>query len=333
MQPNQQNPYQQPAAPPSPTGYAGSNVPDFLQLDPLPEPKAPRSKKKMVAVVLSILILLGLAGGSVGYWQWQQGEPERQFYATLDSMLQVNHVARVYTVSLNGDELMSGTAKTDLSKPSQPRSHISYETIYADDELTEKAQKLKGEVVVSDSKDFYTRFDAIPDANDAGQVVLHQWYKASIGDNKFVSEVINPNEAINTTFGNVVTGNYDNEKRAQLMEYMKSQRPYRVLERHNEDIDNRPTRAYIVEVDSQKLGKLNKEVAEMLGVAVPFPFNFTSTNDPKKMKMTMWIDNNTGRLVKVIEQYKDTETQNVRVSTVNYSYPDSVTITLPEDAR
>ena len=125
MQPNQPTSY-----PPNPPSQNGSNIPEYLHLEPIVDPniaiQASHNKRNKILLLIGVIILLVL--GAIGLFLYiQQNTPEAKLYQALENTMESNYIVRNYEAKIrNFDKVTTATMtiKTDASNPVSPKSDI-----------------------------------------------------------------------------------------------------------------------------------------------------------------------------------------------------------------
>ena len=240
MQPNQQNPSPQNPTP-TPSGQPGQSypvVPDYLGLEPIPEPKPAKPPKKRIYIVAAIAIA-ALIVGLVGYLliSMQQSGPERRLTAMLETMLSQQYVLREHRVGIDDTIITSNTVESDLSNPKIPSSSIKH--FSAVNDVNGTKQELRGDIVLRGDQR-YARFAAIPDIFKLKNTELNTWYSTTDlpESQKVVKSIANNlQNTLNTPLGLIVIGEFDDALKAQIMNDISSLQPYVIQKDGTDTVD------------------------------------------------------------------------------------------------
>ena len=330
MQPNQQDPYQPPTAPPSPasappqvTGYAGANVPDFLGLEPLPEPKPPRSKKKLLIILGIILLTISIIGGSV-YWLLigSKNHPYNILNTALSNLMNTPYVKRSST-SVHGHKVTTLDISSDLSLIRKPKSSIIFNIRENNEDI------LRGEQVVLSETDSVTKIAKTYDQSslvlDRVKVQMGQWYDTSLFN---TSSILGSGfgRYINTPLGFVLLGVFDENERQKLVNFIKSNRPYEILDFQERIIDGVRTGVFSVKVHDDVMMKLIDMGKNIVG-ATGKDYVYSSVGNGAKVEIHVDLD---ARLLrKTILTLSPTRGGLPRNQTVVYDYPPLMSVVDP----
>jgi|GEM_PF-3445392 len=328
MQPNQQYPPQNtpPVQGNSYVSPSGSNVPEFLHLDPIAEPSAPKPKKKLLIFLLAIIVVA--MAGVLLYMYLRPGASQiaspdsERFYAALEKLMQVDYVHREYDIDKkNPQRSLSITADSDLSNPALPKSILKFTANMGDDGSGTKEYAGEYRIVKTNEYDGLLS-SATKNAIPRG-VELNQWYRftsSSAADNTVFDYALvglESRSTVNSSQGPFVIGNIKSDFRRQLMDLIKSKVVYAVTVDKDNTTDT--VSVYTGTIDQTSVRELNALVAKLYGIQRVHRLSTTSDD-----KMQLWIDNNSGRITKVV--YTN---GTVSRKTVKLTYPASVDIASP----
>ena len=330
MQPNQQNPSPQNPTP-TPSGQPGQSypvVPDYLGLEPIPEPKPAKPPKKRIYIVAAIAIA-ALIVGLVGYLliSMQQSGPERRLTAMLETMLSQQYVLREHRVGIDDTIITSNTVESDLSNPKIPSSSIKH--FSAVNDVNGTKQELRGDIVLRGDQR-YARFAAIPDIFKLKNTELNTWYSTTDlpESQKVVKSIANNlQNTLNTPLGLIVIGEFDDALKAQIMNDISSLQPYVIQKDGTDTVDGEAMTILDIKIDLHKIGEINSNIAKSLGLndtSIPY----ASINAGTMGEVSVWIDRD-NRLRKIVLQEDEAGAGNIVTDTTSYSYPESLKIEIP----
>ena len=330
MQPNQQNPSPQNPTP-TPSGQPGQSypvVPDYLGLEPIPEPKPAKPPKKRIYIVAAIAIA-ALIVGLVGYLliSMQQSGPERRLTAMLETMLSQQYVLREHRVGIDDTIITSNTVESDLSNPKIPSSSIKH--FSAVNDVNGTKQELRGDIVLRGDQR-YARFAAIPDIFKLKNTELNTWYSTTDlpESQKVVKSIANNlQNTLNTPLGLIVIGEFDDALKAQIMNDISSLQPYVIQKDGTDTVDGEAMTILDIKIDLHKIGEINSNIAKSLGLndtSIPY----ASINAGTMGEVSVWIDRD-NRLRKLVLQEDEAGAGNIVTDTTSYSYPESLKIEIP----
>lgn len=317
MQPEQQNP----------TPQSNPNVPDFLQLDPIPDPAEQKHKKNKVVLIIFSILLVMMAGVAVlAATTWLQGESERRFYTMLDKLMQASYIERAITIENEikdkkypSSEQIEIKAVSDFSNPATPKSKFTYD-YYARD--SEKSVAVSGETVVENSSEFATKFEkyTIPRVDD---IRTGQWYRVSSRER----ETYDPSwliDLVNTTQTNVICGNFSDNQRQDLLGFIVTNNIYSIDNFKTEEFDGKEYTVYTVKLDYKQIAKLNEKLKDS------YKLTSVQSLSDEVSTLEVWVDNNTNLPYKIQEHIKLDDINLTASMTAIYSFPDGIDIKMPD---
>lgn len=316
MQPSEQN--QAPANEPV------SNIPEYLHMEPIPEPVPPKSKKKFVALVaLAVTVVVAIASGVFAYI-YMSGETDRQLSRALESSLSAPYLTQKITTTLDSKDQRSLETKYDISNPAQPKSHSVFS-------INTDRLSIAGEAVTVSGSVYYIRFTALPeDAAMTKGIVADKWYKATRANMKSAPELIQAfdfSQTVPPLFGSVIVGNFGADTVSALMAYVNLSGMYAYTGVSSVD----QNAVYNLSVDSKHIAGLNKKLAEQTGKTLPTQYGAMAKNKSFKLSYVLTVDKQTGKVERLVQAPDADEKDKTVVTTITYAYPDSVTVEIPKD--
>lgn len=317
MPPSEQNP--------APMNQPFPNVPEYLHLDPIPEPKAPQSKKKIILILTAIALVVLLAASAAAAWLYMSGEPERRLYTALENSMKVGYVTQkiVTKVSDEGDAMFE--TSYNLSDPAQPKAHSIFT-------MNSENVSVNGEIIIPDATHYYVKFSKIPTGSLSKGVVTEQWYKATksnLAKAPVLIKSINFDRLNQAIFGNIIFGKLNDSAIAVLMEYIKNNDVYVI---DDSTVDGRQA-VYSLTLNSQHIGNLNKLLTEQLNVQLPSIYEQMIKNKATQSKHTLFIDIETNKISQIIQTATDEKTKETATITTSYSFPSTYSVKIPQDAK
>lgn len=316
MQPNQQDSsYTQGSSLPS------SNVPDFMQLNTQSRPNGNNKKKGLLVIIAVALVVCSVIAVSViGFFKSET--PEQQFYQALESLMQTSYLSR--TIRINNLDTI--VINSDFSNLSSPRSKATYESlinIRTAPNATPKQTKLKGDVVVTGKVSYAARI-----TSDVPPWIVNtksnRWYKAA--PSNYQPDPLGLHDTINNPLNQVLVGNFKDQDRQQIIDFMKSSEVYTVKYVHSESVKGKKYFVYDTKIDYKKLKSLNGVVNALLKTSFPDSTITTSS------QASFWVDEKTNKIVQITETIKDGKTLNVSAQ-IYLSYPKIININEPIGAE
>lgn len=331
MQPNQQYPPQN-TPPVQGDGYvspSGSNVPEFLHLDPIPDPRQQKTKKRPLVIVCIIAATLLLLGVAVAVWYWNQGAYERRFYEVLDNMLKTSYISREYNVKVNDSESVLASSATDYSNVSSPKTRIEYTAHPRGLSVGgESNPALSGEIVaINDS--FVARLSQAPKSLLPKGAELNKWYtiKNPTVNTKTVTaavfDFLKLRRLFNTIYGLVPIANISKEQRAEIIDFMKLHKVYTI----DAATGDSGTTMYTISINSKAFSMLNDKIAEVLKIPAA-----DLIYQPADYALHILVDDNSASIKEITQKSK---TEGGRPSVTikqTYAYPSKIDIERPSDA-
>jgi hypothetical protein len=316
MQPSEQNQ--------APSNAPVSNIPEYLHMEPIPEPVPPKSKKKLVALVaLVVAVTIAIASGVFAYI-YMSGESDRQLSRALEGSLSAPYFTQIITMTVDSKNQQVAETKYDLSDPSQPKSHSTFM-------IDTERLSVAGEVVTVNASVYYVRFTELPKNTAMTKgVVADKWYKVTRANLKSAPELIrafNFDQAAPPLFGSVIVGNFDVDSAGALMEYINSSAIYTYGGTSGGD----QSIVYDVTLDSKHIAELNKKMAEQTGKTLPTQYSAMAKNKSFKLNYDLTVNKQTGKVVQLTQIPSADEKDKSVVTTTTYTYPDSITVEVPKD--
>lgn len=325
MQPDQPNQ-------PPPTN---PNIPDYLGMEPIKEPKPPISKRKLLLAVGIPLFIVGLTLLGLVSWSWLDGEPERRFYASIGTMLSQKHISQSYTLSLNDKTMRTTSTQTDYAESGKPKQHMKQSRTIVDNENT--PHMFSTEVITIDEQTITAKFEDVPDFDKAaGTLSPGQWYELSADTPQAVMSVLNVNIATEpkaALFGDIVVGAFSDNQRQELMDFIKKGRIYDVVELRTEKLGDQDMSVFTVDYDTNGIAELNKKVATILGISsVPVQYRAMAEAKPVIKRVKIWVDS-TNRITQTQYRELEDDDKSTILATTQFTYPETLKIERPADVK
>jgi hypothetical protein len=305
-------PSQTPTTPSS--QQAPSNIPEYLHMEPIPDPAIGQAKKrkKKIIIVIAVLVTVLIAGVVAGI-VWVMGAPERQFYTMLDNMMNMNNVSREFT----SGSTFAALVESDTTKPA---TQISF------DAKVQK-QETRGDIVTVNSDYFTARLAKTSTKELPNNASINTWYKvaeptaASVSKTSVVMDPFNLRVVLNPLFDNVIIGHFDQATRQQTIDFMKTNKVYAIKSYKADKLNGQDVSVYTVDINNAKQRKTQVEKLATAAHVSSSGFN------PVNGTFTFWVDNKTNRLLQIASTTaKSTTTETLQ-------YPSNITVTEPTGAK
>ena len=310
MQPNGQSgqPYVSPT---------GSNVPEYLHMDPITEPPKKRKLRKGPIFIVATVILAVILGAV--FFVFTYKTPESRLYEAIESLMSTKYIPRDIAVHRSElDGVISIAADSDFSTPSKPRTQLEYKY-----DGFSKDNLLTGEIITLDGEHYAGRVTSTP-VVIPGNIKTNVWYKAKSStpfrDNPDVFGVY---EDTNNSVGSLLLGSYPADNIKKIVELLQSEEIYKIESSASKTQDGMKGTQYVLAVNHEKLNKLVGDINIDLGMKLKPPV-ITSTNT-----IEVFVSNESGSVVRIIEKVKQ-EDLDVKVET-KLSYPDTITLSPPSE--
>lgn len=334
MQPNQQDPTQSstPSAPVSGGSSFGQQpfqTPDYLHLEPVVmQTKKPKKKKFVIAAIC--LVVFGLIGGGLFYWQSQQLTPNERFYQSLGKLMETSYITRSYSSKINSPvekTTISTVVDTDFSNPETPKSYI--QRTY-NQNLKGAPQKSYNEESVVLDNSYYNILlkSGTPNVLNDG-MKANQWYRIPLspGNQEYSIDSMEPEQLLNTPQSILPIGNVGVPLSNQLVNYIEQHNTYPIINIQNIVKNNERLTEYTVQIDSKKINDLDVKFADILKAKQLYPM---SANTSFK-RLLIWTNNTTGMVVKI--EYNNPDTVLTIQKTIDFSYPSKLAIPSPTNVE
>ena len=340
MQPNQQDPSQQPYVPPVQSPLQPQpdqqpyRVPEYLHLDPVADPTVERHKrkKKIQRIGLALLVILTIVSvGLFALWYSDYSSPQQKFYRALEDSLKVTYVEREYTATYQGpvyNSKLQADTKTDFTELTVPKSSVNYRfsrTTPEDGAATHEVD------YVMPGKDTYMAIvRGKIDGSLVSEITANQWYQmkfraTSMDTVDYYLDQLPQRQMFNTTQGLLPMGSFSPDQRLRLMDYIKTHNVYVMTKNKTQQ----SATSYTVTLNIDALNGLNKEVATMLGIK---PIYIASRYLSGTSEFTILVDDRSGRIKQTNYTIPSKDTFRFQ-GIVDYSYPTSVSIAVPSNAK
>jgi len=322
MQPNQQDPYTQ-SIPPA----QNSGIPEYLHMEAVSGPVSDgrRGKKKLLIGIVLFVMVAVASLGLFASWYLHYNSPQEKFYRALEQNLQVSSVKRVYTVkNTKPVKETSYEVETDFSNSAEPKTHLSYDD--AKTSLTATTVKYTGEKIILDRSEYFDKItSASPKSAETG-LALGQWGRRALNTSApYYFDGIDSLQGLNSVQGIVLTGNFSNEQRKELMEFMRSDAVYPVASSKARTESGRQLSDYTLTVDLDKINNLNKKAVSLIGSSQVIALAKSKTENGE---LRIGVDDVSGRIVTIAYIIKSKGVTTFEKNEV-ITYPPTPTIEKP----
>lgn len=315
------------------TPQTSSNIPDYLGMEPVAGIETAKRKRKKVfrlIAVAFVLVIVVFAGATGTYLFVQQNSPEVRFYQALENSMQVSYVSREYTIKTKKSDTITSNgivADTDFSDPKSPKSHLKHELSQTQNS---SERSFIGEDIILNDREYVSLAKSITPNTLPGNTELNQWYTYSAYAIGRESVEYSPDDesrlTLNSAQGIIVMGNFSSAHRAQLMDTIQKHKVYLVLDGEPEDKNNKQLTRYTIQINHSALNELNKEVADLLDIGRVHLISTSQSNDEE---FKLWVDNTTGRFVKMTYTVGKNKDSLRSEKDIEFSYPATLSITKP----
>lgn len=309
----------------TPVTQSVSNIPEYLHLDPIPEPKPPKSKKKTIAIVSFAVIIILSIGAGIAALLYMSGETDRRLYGAIENLMSVRYVTQKTVTTYESKTERMIETKYDLTDPAQPKSQSNFT-------IDTKRLSAAGELVTSGKSEYFVRFTKLSENESKPKIIVGTWYKVKKSNIERAPELIRSfhfDRIVPPVYGNVVLGNFDSGVAETLVTFIKSSSMYAYTASANEA----ESMAYNLSLDSRHVGELNIKLAKQLDVSPPSLYDAMAKAKSFKMKYELVIDRQTGNISQIRQVPDDNEKDKSAITTVTYSFPNSVSVSVPNDFK
>lgn len=304
-----------------PVNQPVSNVPEYLHLDPIPEPQAPKSKKKLIAIISAVIVLIVAIAAGAAVLLYMSGETDRRLYGAIENLMSSRYVTQKTVVMFESKTTRMMETKYDLSAPGQPKSHSNFNI---DTEILSVA----GEMVVVDRNEYFIRFTRLPEDDSQSKIDIDTWYKVQKTNLKNAPDLIrsfNFDRVIPPVYGEIILGNFGGDVVDPLMTFIRNNGMYA----YTSAADETEQTVYTLSLDSKHVGELNKQLAKQLGVVVPSQYDAMAKNKSYKMEYALTINKQSGKVQQITQMPDNDEKNKTVTTTVTYTYPTNVSVKTP----
>jgi hypothetical protein len=300
-----------------------------------PSPK--KSRKGLIIGGIIGLIILIAAGASAYAWMQYANNPQTRLYQALENHMSTNYIQQDYKqeVTVASTNKMTMHSISDFSDPKNPKSYIEYTQKGNDDN-----DKLSGTLIKLDDKEYYAKLTKT--LNFSGEdsdlaPKTDQWYR--VDDSEAIGGILfdplGSMTAINTSKGETLVGNFNENARKDLMAFIKENNVYTITNSEEVTVEGEKMTKYDLSINADKANKLNDKATELLGLPKGTKVNDVKLSDGQTNQL--WVSNKTNHIVKaeVKRPTRGTKTdpKAIDTSTITISYPtDASKITKPSGA-
>lgn len=331
MQPNEQKQYSQNNQP-TPGGYVsptGANIPEYLKMESV-EPVSKRKFNKIIVALLFIILATLSALAVFAYIKWSESVQVEKFYSAVDGMLSKKYIHQKYSLAADGKVYRSSESYTDFTQIDKlsTKSKYSFITQSEDgDELT-----YKGEVIVK-GLSAYVLIDESSTVKFHPNINKGVWYQTSsvVPSQKLSSTGIKDTAAnINVPFGPIIKGDFSQDVSKAIKSFVRNQNVYKIVSHSSDHIDGKKMTLYTVEYTTEAINKLNRKLAELTGVELPYTYKYSDGSSSQVRKIRVWVDDSSN-IVRLVQEDEDNDDKTVALEMIDYFYPNEIAITLPDD--
>ena len=323
MQPEQQNQTPQP-----------NNIPDYLGMEPVADPvEIARKHKKYKPILIFIIILVTIltASAAVAYWYMEQSNPQLRLYRALENALSVKYINKKITYHKDGTGKGTNAevdSTVDLSDP----SNVSSESVI------DFARQIKRNGMVVDDK--YTAqlvklaklnlyIESYSGKTDLNGLAKKEWIESDLtmGDIGLRLEEFDVSTIIYGSQFVPAMGNYGDALRSKIMDTIKSDDMYIVVDTISKDVDGKSLTGFRIGVDRGVINKLNKMIATETKSGATLRL-LGLVNDANYEDIMLWIDSSD--TIVGVDYRNGLDKDHIRITNNTiFTYLDKVTINEP----
>jgi hypothetical protein len=306
-----------------------------------------KKNRSIIAAVLGILLIAGIIFGAYSLWRnYRAGHSqpaqnaarasdEKRLHQALEAHLHTSFVRQEYE-QVSGSDVFKFDTTSDFSDPKNPKSYIKYDVQSGSGESVIKSA---GEIIVLNADEYFAKL-SLPTRFYTGKEVAkpkeNQWYRIDATDSvgSAFMDPMSVRMSLNTPMGEVPVGNFSDDDRRNLMRFITERKVYAMQSSDQVTERDRKQTHYSLNFDAALANELNAKIREITGGKNKEVFTDYTNNSVKNMEA--WVDNETGKLVKVVFDREYTDGSDVSVKekvTVGLSYPaDGKAVAPPNDA-
>lgn len=282
------------------------------------------ANKRLLFIFISAIIGLLMLGGGLAFLLMSMTVNQTdRFYQALEKSMSTKYLNQKYDVSSTSSLLsFSITADTysDFSDVKAPKTK-AHLVIDSNSKTVEDA-----DFVITKNYTNYAKIKVLGDGQEYAKSNYKKdvWYSFSSKSQASFVDIFNMGGSVNQTFGEFLSGNYTEADRNALVKLYKDEKCFTfdsktdVKER---TIDGEKLYVYTVKMNGAAILKVNQEAAKRLGIAEP------DRDQYKDGTVEISVRASDNRVVHV------TMTENQLKMNVTISYPSSVDIVVPTDAK
>lgn len=272
-----------------------------------------KSKKRLFISIVVALIVVSLitAGGVFAFFTLRITPEERLFKALGNSLSTPTLLQEFKTTSDNGSVDLS--VKSDFSNPAKTKTEARLSIKY--DGL---ADQLDYNIISLPNKETYVQFaykGLSENSRSLNSILANRWFTADFENSLIISEF---NSGINTSSGEVVTGNFEPDLRKELLSKIKTENIYTINSSSTSTLNGKSVLVLDLSLNTDKIKELNDLWAKKLNAQITHPYEGYAN----KGKVT--IDTETNRIIRV-----DTDESGNKVTVTYSQFGESFTITKP----
>jgi|GEM_PF-5087400 len=327
MQPNGQDPNQQPpVVPAQPLPYA---VPEYLHLDPVTGQQRTRRGFRTTLLITAVTILL--VSVAVSAIIWLRHVSERRLNAALENLATVKYVERTMTFSSTTQNL-SINAESDFSDIDNPKSTLNFvysimSPVLGPGMVSTKSTIAVNQVIVNDIT-FMEQVKNINNASRGDTLKKGQWYKVSDNSKNFQNDLAISRNFVNIPLLLFPIGDFSQAQRQSIMQLIGSEKAYTIKSVKNEEVKGERISVYTINLSKDEMKKLYESLtytlaSDQISQALSLIENYGS--------LEIWVDNN-GQITKMASSPATTGTSGSSLE-IDYKYPVEFNITVPDNVE
>ncbi len=306
-------------------------------MEPIPDPQqAQKNRNKITKAITILFTFLLVVFAALAGALWLLGANERNFYAMLDNAMQVSYVERDIKdqsrVENSGDvseREVQLKVQSDFSNPAAPNNAYDFEYSVKDTEITES----------SESSDKLVASGSVVSMQDKGQIMrleestlssfedtpLQEWVEAPGPEYGLVNDPGFLRTYITRTMGAIILGNFKDNDRKELIDYISSNNVYSIMNVRTESENNKDYKVYEVAINGEAMAKLSERLNEVIGIKGPVAISGLDNN------VDIWVDQEKNLPVRIVEEIQWKSTNYKATKTTNVSYPKAIKVSFPND--
>lgn len=278
---------------------------------------AQKNHRSTRIIIVSALVVVALVVVSIVGWLVQRSTVASNytqvFNAALENHLAVKYIQQDYTFK-RGSLSSTYKMKSDFSDPARPKT-------IGDLSITSQGEELASKIIATTDYSEYGLLITTPE--QMKKMPRNQWIHANSIQEAASYDLMGMGGGVNTTFGEILVGNYTPADRKILLDLYKTHPVYSFTATKDVTaltVEGRKIYRYTVTFDKQACLAVNKEAARLLKISLDKAKPCTADIESAVLD----VDTESKHFIKAITKADAIQ------ATLDFSYPAMVSIDIPK---